>query len=133
MAPIATLVVAIRFKIVQELLPIARVIFIQRSSPRSLYSEPSPVSIHHAPHPRERQAMITKRLAVARRNHVDRVWMRVHNVVSNIASFVFTNRWKTAETLSPKILSFPARRCFNRFPVVIDLKQLNSFAQRISQ
>src|SRR5438105_1577158 len=133
MPSIAAIGIAIRFKIAQKLQPVLPVIFIERSPWRSFNTEPDEIAIHDAPHPRERQTVITKCLPVTRSHHIDRARFRSDNFINNIAAIIFMNWWEAAQTLSPNILSFPQTRCFDCLPVVVNLEQLNSGAQRISQ
>src|SRR5205814_10158468 len=71
MPTISTVGVAILSQIAKQLKPVARVIFIERPTARSFDAKPDSVLIHHAPDARERQAVITKRLAMPRRNGID--------------------------------------------------------------
>src|SRR6266567_7425869 len=113
MPPIATIDVAIRFQIVQKLQPILLMIFIQRSSPGPFNTEPDPIAIHHSARARERQTVITKCLPMMRSNHIDRVGAHRYDFISNIAAFIFTNRWEAVETPPPEISSFPRTRGFD--------------------
>src|SRR5207302_2400736 len=131
--PIAEFSIAIRFQIVQKLQPISLVIFIKRSPWRSFNPEPDAIAIHHAAHARERQTVITKRLPMTRGHHIDRLGTRRYDFVDDVVTFILADRWEPVETLSPNVLSFPRTRGFDCLPVIIDLKQLNSSAQRIPQ
>src|SRR5438874_2036144 len=132
-ATIATVGVAIVSEIAKQLKPLARVIFIQRPTARSLDAKPDSILIHYASDACERQAVIPKRLAMPRRNCIDGTGRMSDDLLCSVTCFSFIHRRETSQPLSPKLLSFEPRHRRDFVPVFVDQQELNSVAQRITQ
>src|SRR5438045_7887293 len=110
MPAIATILVAIRFQIVQQLGELAMLIVTKGASPRSFNPKPDVISFHHATDAGKRQPMITKRLPMTSNHHVDRAGSHGHDLVSVIRGHRLADRREAGQPFAPKIFSFPTRR-----------------------
>src|SRR5437588_1008476 len=129
MPAIATISVAISFKIEKELSPVALVKIVQQPSLRSFDTKPDSILLHHATRARERQSMETQSVAVTRCDDVDCLRSASDNFVRSAARFGVIHRWKASQPLSPNVFSFKSRdRCDSR-PFIVDFQELNSVTQ----
>src|SRR5258707_6789212 len=117
------------FEIEQQFLPICAVILVKQTPARAFDAEPDAIAIQHAPQAGERQAVIAKRLAVTRSDHVDRVRSVGNDLLRAFGRLGFRNRRKTRQTLSPKMLSFDWTNGFEVLPRFINLEQLDPLSQ----
>src|SRR5207245_3090098 len=105
MPSIARARVAMLFQIEQQLLPIFAVIFVKQTTARAFDAEPDAIAIQHAPQAGERQAVITKRLAVTSSNHVDRIRSVSDDLLRALRRLGFRDWRKARQTPAPKVLS----------------------------
>ena len=106
---------------------------VELSPARTLNPKPNALLFHHTPQTRERQSVITKRLPVPRRHHVDGVWQLRQNFVCMLHWLGFVYRRKARQSFSPEMLAFETLNGRDFSPTVVDFEQLNSFTQRVSQ
>src|SRR5688572_11544104 len=106
MPAIATAFMAIHLEIVKQLCPVTLMKNVELSPERTLNPKPNSLLFHHPPQTRERQPVITKRLPVPRRDHVDGVWQLRQNFVGMLHGRGFVYRRKTRQSFSPEMLPF---------------------------
>src|SRR5437660_4491919 len=97
MPPVATISVAISFKIEKELGPVALVKIVQQSALRSFDTKPDSILLHHAPRARERQAMESQSVAMTRGDDIDCVGGAGDNFVRSVAGFGVIHGWKASQ------------------------------------
>src|SRR2546422_3366687 len=102
MPAIATILVAIRLQIAQQLCELAMLIITKRASPRSFNPKPDVVSFHDAPKASKREPMITKCLSMTRRDDVDCLRSNGDNLVATIRCHCFNDRRKAWQLFAPK-------------------------------
>src|SRR5712692_6871374 len=129
MPSIARARVAMLFQIEQQLLPIFAVIFVKQTPARAFDAEPDTIAIQHAPQAGERQAVITKRLAVTRSDDVDRVRGEVDNFLRALRRLGFRDWRKARQTLSPQMLSLKWTYRLELSPFFINLVKLDHAPQ----
>src|SRR5688572_27773315 len=105
MTAIATALVAIHLEIVKQLCPVVLMKNVELPPARTLNPKPDSLLFHHTPQTRERQSVITKRLPVPRRHHVDGVWQLRQDFVCMLHWREFVYRRKARQTFSPEMLA----------------------------
>src|SRR5438552_1023398 len=133
MPPIARIRVAMLFQIQQQFLPVFAVIFVKQTTARAFNAKPDTVAIQHPSQTRERQAVITKRLAVTGSDHVDRLRRVGDDFLRAFGGLGFRDWRKARQTPEPKMLSRDWTNGFEFLPLIINLEQFDPLSQLVAQ